>query len=86
MPSHFNFPSADVDLWVPKQFATREFQDRNNNYLEVVARLKPGVSLEQAKAEMDVIMLQLKRQYPGENKNTGGRVIFYAMNCPTSRG
>ncbi len=76
MPSHFNFPSAEVDLWVPRQFATIEFRDRNDNYLEVVARLKPGVSLKQAKAEMDLIMLQLKRQYPGENKNTGASVIF----------
>jgi predicted permease len=76
MPSHFHFPSADVDLWIPKQFVAQEYQDRNDNYLEVVGRLKPGVSLKQAKAEMDVTMLQLKQQYPGENRNTGGLVIL----------
>jgi putative ABC transport system permease protein len=76
MPSHFNFPSAEVGLWIPKQFAAQEFQDRNDNYLEVVARLRPGVSLKQAQAEMNVTMQQLKRQYPAENKNTGGTVIF----------
>jgi predicted permease len=76
MPAHFHFPSAEVALWVPKQFAQQEYEDRNNNYLEVVGRLKPGVSLEQAKAEMDVTMQQLKQQYPGENKNTGGSVIL----------
>jgi putative ABC transport system permease protein len=75
MPAHFHFPSAEVGLWTPKQFAARELEDRNDNYLEVVGRLKPGVSLEQAKAEMDVTMRQLKQQYPGENKNTGGLVI-----------
>ena len=76
MPAHFHFPSAEVALWVPKQFAQQEYEDRNNNYLEVVGRLKPGVSLEQAIAEMDVTMQQLKQQYPGENKNTGGSVIL----------
>jgi predicted permease len=76
MPSQFNFPSAEVGLWIPKQFKVEEFQDRDDNYLEVVGRLKPGVSLKQAKAEMDVTMQQLKRQYPGENKNTGGTVNF----------
>jgi len=76
MPAHFHFPSAEVGLWIPKQFAAQEFQDRNDNYLEVVGRLKPGVTLDQAKAELDVSMLQLKREYPGENKNTGGRVIL----------
>lgn len=75
MPPHFNFPSAEVGLWIPKQFAAREFQDRDDNYLEVVGRMKLGVSLKQAKAEMDVTMQQLKRQYPGENKNTGATVI-----------
>jgi predicted permease len=75
MPSHFNFPSAGVGLWVPKQFKAQEFQDRDDNYLDVVGRLKPGVSLKQAEAEMDVTMQQLKREYPGENKNTGGTVI-----------
>ncbi|HLK18563.1 MAG TPA: ABC transporter permease [Bryobacteraceae bacterium] len=76
MPPQFHFPSAEVALWVPKQFSEQEFQDRNDNYLQVLARLKPGVSLEQAQAEMNVTMLQLKREYPGENKNTGGTVIF----------
>lgn len=76
MPPQFHFPSAEVALWVPKQFNQQEFQDRNDNYLEVLGRLKPGVSLEQAQSEMNVTMLQLKREYPGENKNTGGTVIL----------
>jgi len=38
--------------------------------------LKRGVTLQQAKAELDVTMLQLKREYPGENKNTGGTAIL----------
>ncbi len=76
MPAPFHFPSAETGLWVPKQFAEQEFADRNDNYLQVVARLKPGVTLEQAKAELDVTMQQLKREYPGENKNTGGTALL----------
>jgi len=74
MPAYFHFPSAEVALWVPKQFEEREYEDRNNNYLQVVARLKPGVSVEQANAEIGVTMQQLKRQYPAENKDSGAAV------------
>ncbi len=76
MPAHFHFPSAEVGLWLPRQFADQEFKDRNDNYLEVVGRLKRGVALEQARAEIDVIMDQLRQQYPGENQHTGASVNF----------
>jgi len=74
MPAEFHFPAPDVALWVPRQFAAQEFQDRNDNYMEVVARLKPGVPMSQALAEIGVTMQQLKRQFPAENKHTGGVV------------
>jgi putative ABC transport system permease protein len=67
MPRDFHFPSRDIDLWRPIQFQQDAFEDRNNNYLQAVGRLRPGVSLEQARAEMAVITDQLKRQYPKEN-------------------
>ena len=71
MPADFRFPRREVDLWAAKQFADADFKDRDDNYLEVVARLKRGVSLAQARAEMTVIMEQLRRQYPADNQHTG---------------
>ena len=84
MPAEFHFPQPEVALWVAKQFAAGDFQDRNDNMYEVVARLKPGVSLEQSQAEVSVSMGQLRRQFPDENKNTGGRVIL--LRDQLSRG
>ena len=76
MPHDFHFPSSAADIWTPMQFREDDFQDRNNNYLHVVARLKKGVSLDQAKAEMAVVTNQLKRQYPKENGKTDSTIYF----------
>lgn len=76
MPRDFHFPSRDAELWTAMRFDQHsdDFRDRNNNYLNVLARLKPGVSLEQARAEMGVIAAQLERQFPRENRQTGATV------------
>jgi predicted permease len=74
MPPQFRFPNQEVELWVPFQFPEDAYADRNNNYLEGVGRLRPGVSLQQARAEMDVVAGQLRRQYPKELEHTGAAV------------
>ena len=75
MPRDFHFPSRNAELWMPTRFHEHDddFRDRSNNYLNVMARLKRGVSLEQARAEMGVVAGQLERQYP-ENKQTTAAV------------
>jgi len=67
MPRDFHFPDSTADLWTPLQFPGNAFQDRNDNYLEAVAKLRPGVSVAQARADMAVITAQLEHQYPREN-------------------
>lgn len=76
MPRDFHFPSRNAELWMPTRFQEHsdDFRDRTNNYLNVVARLKPGVSLDQARAEMGVVTAQLERQFPKENRQTGAAV------------
>jgi len=74
MPRDFHFPNRDAELWTAKQFQEQEFEDRNDNYLQVVARLKPAVSLAQARAELSVVTSQLERQYPKENEHIGATV------------
>src|SRR5579871_662031 len=71
MPASFRFPRRDIDLWVPNPLTVAAFSDRNNNYLNVIARLKPGVTLEAARAEGNVIARQLEAQYPREDEKTG---------------
>ena len=74
MPSNFQFPSREVDLWVPIAFTTQEAANRGRHYLQVIARLKPGISLEQAQAEMSTIATRLQQQYPEQNTDLGATV------------
>src|SRR5438552_2028357 len=56
MPPGVNVPSRDNSkdqLWVPIAFSSEEAQSRGNHYLEVIARMKPGITLKQAQAEME---------------------------------
>jgi putative ABC transport system permease protein len=54
LPRDFRF-FTKTDVWTPLAFTAAEVNDRTNNYLEVVARRKPGVSFTQAGAETDRI-------------------------------
>jgi putative ABC transport system permease protein len=73
MPEGFQFPSR-VEMWVPvgQLSGDPNWQQRGNHPgLYGVARLKPGVSFEQAKAEMDKIGANLSAQYPNEVGGNG---------------
>ena len=70
MPAGFEFPNK-VDLWVPVGpfFAESSWQKRDNHPgLFGLARLKPGVTLEKARTDLDVIAVRLEQQYPESNK------------------
>jgi putative ABC transport system permease protein len=70
MPADFHFPGRGVDFWRVMRFSTANGDDnRGNQYLQVMARLKPGVSLEQAQSEMRIIGGQIAQQYPKEQGN-----------------
>jgi putative ABC transport system permease protein len=74
MPKGFLYPSR-VEMWVPVGQLSGEssWQQRGNHPgLYGVARLKPGVTLEQAQADMDKIAVNLEKQYP--DSNAGNRV------------
>jgi predicted permease len=66
----FNFPTRETEVWLPFRFDAGDFEDRDNNYLHVLAKLKPGVSRDQAVAEMNLVTERLERSYPKENADT----------------
>ena len=66
MPASFQFLEREVRLWVPIAFEPEDMVNRGGHYLKVVARLKPGVALSQAQADLDAIMARLAKDYPGE--------------------
>ena len=74
MPRGFHFPRRDVALWTPLALGADAFEDRDDNYLKLVARLRPDVSLEEARTEMAVVAGRLEREYPRENEKTGATV------------
>jgi putative ABC transport system permease protein len=64
MPPSFLFPDRDADLWVPIPSGLSFSQARENNWFIVVGRLKRGVNLAQARADLTTIQAQLGRQFP----------------------
>jgi putative ABC transport system permease protein len=64
-----------VDLWIPLAYEPKdEMNTRGNHYLNMVARLKPGVSLKEAETEMAGLVGQLQQQFP-ENKGFGVKIV-----------
>jgi predicted permease len=76
MPRDFHFPSADVTLWTLMPRTEQENEERDNNWFQVVARLKPNVSIDQARAEMTLVAASLEQRYPKDNKNVGAAVFM----------
>ncbi|HYY56001.1 MAG TPA: ABC transporter permease [Pyrinomonadaceae bacterium] len=66
-------PAAEPEMWRPVALEL-EPGERNNHWLHAIARLKPGVTVEQAQAEMNLINGQLERQYPDSNTGRGIRL------------
>ena len=75
MPGNTEFDRRTADLWVPLAFPTNVARDYH--YLSAVARLKPGVSLEQAQAEMSAIAERIATLYPDIKKGWGATVDRY---------
>ena len=75
MPEGFQLPAQEDELWVPNAFSQAEQQDRWAHFLDVMARLKPGVTLSQAQAQMSTIAARLQQQYPASNTDVGSEVV-----------
>jgi putative ABC transport system permease protein len=69
MPRGFRFPELS-DLWVPLAFSTKVYT-RNDHGLEVIARLKDGVTIEQARADMNNVAAHIQEQNPVTNEGLG---------------
>ncbi len=75
LPRDFQFaPSNDFPLWVPMHPSQDLLTRRSLRWMNVIARLGPGVTMAQAQAEMDGITAQLAREYPQQDGS-----VFVAM-------
>lgn len=64
MPEGFAFPSRDTEFWVPNAPGEALRNSRGSLWLMAIGRLKPGVSVAQAQADLDPIAADIVRRFP----------------------
>jgi putative ABC transport system permease protein len=74
MPAHFQF-FYQGQYFVPLGWTDQDRAVRNNHNYLVIARLKRGVSLQQAQAEIDTISTRLEQAYPEDDKGWGATIV-----------
>jgi predicted permease len=74
MPASFHFPDF-AQIWVPMAWTDQDKLIRGNHNYMVIGRLKPGVTLQQAQAEMNTISSRLAQAYPEDDKGWGAVVV-----------
>lgn len=69
MPPNFSFP-ANEQLWLPLNtaFPPKLRNDRGINFVSLLGRLRPGISLEQAQSEVDAVAKQFAAAFPDTNR------------------
>lgn len=71
LPSSFQFPeSSHTEIWFPFFESLRDVNRGAHNY-HAMGRLKPGVPLQQAQAQLTAIATRLQREHPGTNQGAG---------------
>ncbi|MBI4477215.1 MAG: ABC transporter permease, partial [Acidobacteria bacterium] len=74
MPASFTVPFEETQLWIPAQVSPTS-SSRGRHGFVVLARLRPGVTLQQAQQDMTSVAQQLEREYPGDNKGRGVNLV-----------
>jgi putative ABC transport system permease protein len=84
LPASFFFSDRDVELWAPIPPNAPYTQDRESTWYTVIGRLKPGVSLEQAQADLNTVQARLGRAFPKPDADLAVRI--QALKELTVRG
>jgi putative ABC transport system permease protein len=78
MPEDFQFPDRDIELWKPIALDAEDVGEKNrgSHYLEIIGRLRPGVSLPQAQTEIKAIAARIGAAHPDQyDQGFGAKVI-----------
>jgi len=73
MPASFRFPWQS-QLWIPQVMDSKELRGRGSHWANAIGRMKPGVSIKAALADLKIIAARLEKQYPGPNGKVGAAV------------
>lgn len=74
LPEGFKFPSP-AELWSPRPYQPWDDRSRAAAYMSGVARMAPGVTLEQAQSQLDRISTELSATYPRSNGNKAVKAL-----------
>jgi len=74
MPADFDFP-VGAEIWAPLDLTASQKADRSSHYLQVIGKLRAGVSMPQAQVDLNSLASRLAQQYPNTNSGHGVRVI-----------
>src|SRR5215831_3684406 len=64
MPPALQYPSSATEIWIPSRTPAAVLELREARYLQVIGRMKPGVTLERARTDLETVQRRLERQYP----------------------
>jgi putative ABC transport system permease protein len=74
MPASFRYP-FQTQMWVPLDVDSKSLGQRGSHWLNAIGRLKPGVSLETARADLKLISARLEKTYPDSNDKVGSAAV-----------
>ena len=75
MPDGFAFPVRDVDAWRPIGETADALRTRAQHFLTVIGRVRPGVALEQARADLEAVAIADQTRYPATNDRRGTTMV-----------
>jgi len=76
LPRWFAYPSRTIQVWVPLEpHVPKQLAQHDDHFLDVIGRLRRGVTVEQGRAEIDGIVKQYKHAHPETVMGKGGNVV-----------
>jgi putative ABC transport system permease protein len=86
MPQDFDYP-VPAQLWTPLALSPADKIDRAKFSLEALGRLKPGISVQEARSALQSVALNLEKQYPNTNSGRGATLLelrkeLYSFTLP----
>ena len=75
MPGSFRYPAATTDMWIPAQMPAGLLRERRARFYSAVGRLKPGVTIEQAQADLAAVQARLGDEFPDTDKGWSASLV-----------
>jgi len=75
LPRGFHFPDPTDQLYLPLGLTPQQLANHGSHFLRVLGRLKPGVTLAQARADLDAVARRLTQEFPQSNTGVGVTIV-----------